>query len=379
MKIGIDCRTILNPDAGHLAGVSHYIYYLVKNLLQIDKKNEYVLFFSPRTTNINEFKQKNSRVEIFPFFKYKRYLPFSYSHLLVSAFLQRQKLDLYHSPANIIPLYYDQPSVVTVHDLAIYDHPEWFPTRFVNNQSFATKILVPKSIKKAKKVIAVSENTKKDIQRLFKVFAGKISVIHEGAIYQKPTIPFSKLKKKYKLQDEFILFIGTIEPRKNLERLINAYRGLVATDKIKHQLVIAGNLGWGYKNIIMSIKELNAQKPNSVRYVGYVAHEEKFTLLKKSACFVFPSLYEGFGIPILEAMSQGTPVITSNCSSLPEVANEAAILVDPNKTGEIVKAILDILDDKTLQQRLAVLGKARVKKFSWKKTAEETLRVYKKV
>ena len=379
MRIGIDCRTILNPKAGEQAGVGHYTYYLVKNLLRVDKKNEYVLFFDSHAINIEEFKQKNVSIKVFPFFKHKRYLPFSYSHMLVSAFLEKAKLDIYHAPANIIPLKYRGLSVVTVHDLAIYDHPEWFPTKFFTKQIFATKVLVPASLKKAKKIIAVSKNTKKDIGRLFDLPAGKINVIYEGVAQEKPDIAFEQIRKKFGIRKNYLLYVGTLEPRKNIERLINAFRGLMVAKKIDVQLVLAGSLGWNFKSILRAIEDVNKQQKNSLKYLGYVSHQEKLALIKNALCFVFPSLYEGFGLPVLEAMAGGTPVITSRVSSLPEVVGRAGIMIDPEKTGEIAEAILDLVNDKKKQQILSVAGRKQAKKFSWQKTAEETLRVYENV
>jgi len=379
MRIGIDCRTILNPKAGEQAGVGHYTYYLVKNLLALDKKNEYVLFFDPWAINIKEFEQKNVSLRIFPFFKYKRYLPFSYSHLLISSFLEREKLDVYHAPANIIPLNYGKPSVVTVHDLAIYDHPEWFPTKFFTNQAFSTKILVPKSLRKAKKIIAVSENTKKDIRRLFRIAASKIEVVYEGVSREKPSLSFIKLQKKFGLRKNYFFFVGTLEPRKNIVRLIHAFYALVSSGKIDRQLVLAGNLGWNFKEILAAINQVNKKQKNSLKYVGYVDHEEKWSLLKNAFCFVFPSLYEGFGLPVLEAMSQKTPVITSDISSLPEVAGKAALLVHPENTGEIAEAMVKMASDRKLGQEMSEKGFSRAKDFSWEKTAEETLAIYKSV
>src|SRR3989344_1009011 len=164
MRIGIDCRTILNVLGGERAGVGHYTYYLVKNLLTLDKKNDYVLFFDNRFKDAQEFqKYKNVKIKFFPFYQYKKYLPIAYSQMLIGAVLNRENLDLFHSPANTLPLYYQKKTVVTVHDLGIYKFPEFFPKKFLTRQTLATKILVPRSLLKASKIIAVSKNTKKDI------------------------------------------------------------------------------------------------------------------------------------------------------------------------------------------------------------------------
>jgi len=424
MKIGIDCRTILNPHGGEQAGVGHYTYYLVKNLLEIDRENEYVLFFDSRFKNIAEFqKYKNVTIRFFPFYQYKKYLPITYSHMLISAVLNREKLDVFHSPANIIPLSYSKPSVVTVHDLGIYKFPDFFPKKFLSNQAFATKVLVPRSLIKVKKIIAVSKNTKKDIIEEFGINEEKIEVVYEGVLNNRDICAdaknFDDLKKKYGISKKFMLFLGTIEPRKNIISLIKAFRNsrLVYDSPLKdYQLIIAGGHGWKdqliYETIsnanasILGIKERRSGKERRggldkrvkskiqkqgerrkgierrndqpIKYIGYVSHGEKMSLLCNTECFLFPSLYEGFGLPVLEAMSVGAPVITSNLSSLPEVAgSDGAILINPNKESEIADAIQQIATDEGLRESLIIKGHKRSKYFSWKKCAKETLEVYK--
>lgn len=374
MKIGIDCRTILNPGRGEQAGVGHYTYYLIKHLIKIDKTNEYVLFFDSRVFDTSEFEGlKKVKVKYFPFFQYRRYLPFSYSHLLITAILNREKLDIYHSPANVIPLTYQRPSVITVHDLAIYKHPEWFP----GGQKFSTKILVPKSLQKAKKIIAVSKSTKKDIIEEFGIEENKIEVIYEGVIKEKFKNKWSKIANKYSLEKPYIFYIGTIEPRKNLYKLIEAYLNLIKEEKFSnYYLVLAGGIGYKGRDFMNFLNERIPHK--KIRYLGYVSHEEKMILLKNASCFIFPSLYEGFGLPVLEAFSQGVPVITSKVASLPEVAGKAALLVDPNSSNDIQKALKRILSNKEFAKELALKGKKRALNFSWDKCAKETLKVYQK-
>ena len=188
MRIGIDCRTILNPDGGELAGTGHYIYYLVKYLLSLDQDNEYVLFFDSRFKNLGEFSGKNVKIRTFPFYQYKQYLPVAYSQMLVSAFLAKERLDLFHSPANIVPFFYLFPSVVTIHDLAIYKYPEFFSSGNITRQAFATKVLIPSTISRAKRIIAVSQNTKNDIIDLL----------------ERVSIPYRKYESKKKLIEHAI-------------------------------------------------------------------------------------------------------------------------------------------------------------------------------
>lgn len=378
MRIGIDCRTILAPKLGEKAGVGHYTYYLVKYLLALDKKNEYVLFFDFRCPNPAEFRRKNVKIVHFPFSQYKKYLPFGYSHLLIAAALGKEQLDVYHSPANAIPLNYKGKSVLTVHDLAIYDHPEWFPPK----QEFSTRVVVPKSVYRAAKIIAVSKSTAESIERIFKIPKDKIRVIYEGFAKNNKKISskeIKQIKKKFKLNDKYIFYVGTLEPRKNLASAIQAFDNLLNAHYKKYQgyqFVIAGAKGWKYDDIFTAIAK---SRSGYVKYINYISHKEKLALMQSAACFIFPSLWEGFGLPVLEAMSLGTPVITSKLSSLPEVVDKAGLLVNPNKALEIEKALAKLLNSSTLRKSLAKKGIQQAKKFSWKKCAKETLKIYQNI
>ncbi|MDZ7798602.1 MAG: glycosyltransferase family 1 protein [Patescibacteria group bacterium] len=377
MRIGIDCRTMLSPSRGEKAGIGHYNYYLVKNLMKIDKKNEYVLFFDWRVQDTREFKQKNVKIKYFPFSQYKKFLPFTYSHILIAAQLYKEGLDILHNPANVIPLSYRRPTIVTVHDLAIYKESKWFPS----GQKFSTRFLVPKSIKKADHIIAVSKATKKDIKKLFKIKNSKISVIHENAMTKKVSTSSRKKSalKRFKIKNDYILFVGTLEPRKNLLRLIEAYNDLIKNNKkfAQYDLVMAGMRGWKSKNIFRLINKLKLK--NKVKFLEYIPHNYKIDLMKKATCFVFPSFYEGFGLPVLEAMTLGCPVITSKNSSLPEVCGEAAEYIDPSRSENITRALKKVLGSKKLRNSMKKKGLKQAKKFSWRKMAEETLAVYEKV
>lgn len=376
MRIGIDCRTILNPERGEKAGIGHYTYYLVKHLLKVDKKNEYVLYFDYTYPEPREFLNvPNVTVRHFPFSRYKRYLPFGYAHILITAELKRDRLDVFHAPANIIPYGYKRPSVVTVHDLAIYKHPEWFP----EGQDFSKRVLVPSSLQRARKIIAVSQSTRQDVKKIFGVPEAKIKVVYEGLSKEKRVTTQGRVavQNRYKLAPNYVFTVGVLEPRKNLPGLIKAFDAIVNSNWKKWkdwQLVIAGAKGWKYDDTMRAIKD--AKCGSCIRYIGYVSHEEKVALMSGASVFAFPSLWEGFGLPVLEAMGMGVPVLSSDVSAIPEVAQGAALLINPKKPTEIQAGLKELMTSPDRRQELAELGKVRAQSFSWTEVARETLKIY---
>jgi len=394
MRIGVNCRTILNPGFGEGAGVGYYTYYLVKNLIRLDQANEYFLYFDELITDeaIAEIvgEAPNVTVKRFAFHQYKKMLPFAYSHILVTAFLGQDNLDIFHAPSGIMPYTYRGKSVITIHDLAIYKHPEWFPEGRLS-KAVSTKMLVPKSVDAATRIIAVSESTKKDLMELFSINPQKIVVIHEGVElpggagdegYCKLHQP---IKKKYDIATDYFFSLGTLEPRKNVAIVLDAIKQILEEKPgvLKgKEFLIAGVKGWKFQEIFDKIDEVNkvAQVKiggEFVRYLGYIPHGDKFPLMACSMFFVFPSRYEGFGLPVLEAMKLGTPVITSNMSSIPEVTGEAALLINPDKVGEMKKALFKFLEDENLRDKYSAMAKERAESFSWEESARKTIEVYK--
>ncbi len=371
-------------------GIAHYTYNLVKNLLIQDRKNNYVLFFDAKMSQSlgNTLEQLHCSIKYFPGSDFKKVLPFIYTHFVIGNFLNRQKLDLFHAPTGSLPLTYRGKAVITIHDLAIYKHPEWFPS----GQWFSKKIVVPRSLKKADKIIAVSENTKQDIIDLFQIPEHKIQVIYEASSLssrgggQSPTRPAcrsqgsgrkqSPLETKLHNLDNYILFIGTLEPRKNLTRLLKAFALYCRKyPKKTEKLVIIGGEGWKFEPIYQAVVDLKLK--TRVVFTGYVSEKRKTELLKGAKALVFPSLYEGFGLPALEAMSLGVPVICSNNSALGEISNQAAFLVNPRDIRSIFRGLARVLPDKALREELKERGLARARLFSWSKCARETLKVFK--
>ncbi len=366
---------MLNPLSGERAGIGHYTFHIVKALLEVDRRNEYFLYFDHRMPSAvtDEFSSPRVTVRRLPFSRYGKFLPFAYAHMLIASYLNRDRLDVFHATANVMPLSYSRPSIVTIHDLAIYDHPEWFPS-----QTASTKILVPQTVKKAAAIIAVSEATKKDIRKHFGVPSKKIHVVYEAAdttllqLRDRTT----NVRKAYKLPEKFVLYVGTIDPRKNIPSLIQAWQRLLRTKPMAVKdagLVIAGGVGYRGDDVARLIKKLNLP---SIHQLGYLPHNHKVKLMSEAAAFVFPTRYEGFGLPVLEAMQLGTPVITTNISAIPEITGNAALLSTPDDVETLADNIRKVLTRPLVAKKMIREGKTQAKKFSWKRAARETLAVY---
>jgi glycosyltransferase involved in cell wall biosynthesis len=398
MRIGIDARTILNPEKGDAIGVGHYTYQLIRNLIQIDKENEYVIFFDfhAREKDIKKFKQPNVKVKFYPFSDYKKYLPGAYNEILGTATLAREHLDVVHSTSSTsrIPTSYRGKTIVTVHDLASYKVPDVFPKIKAARFKAVTNMM----ISKADKIIAVSESTKKDVCEIFGCKGNKVNVIYSGLdkrFFEEPAISREKIMTKFGLNNngtKYILFLGTLEPIKNISRLFEAFKMMKEmlkksaqggpasgweTGRCDYKLVMAGKRGWLAEEYKKMAKDMEIGK--DVIFTGYVIGDEIVPLFKNAEFFVMPSLYEGFGTTVLEAFATGTPAIVSNVSSIPEIAGDAAMLVNPIDTKGIAEAMVKLAQDEKLRYDLRQKGFEQVKKFDWEKTARETLEIYKSI
>ncbi|MFA6953002.1 MAG: glycosyltransferase family 1 protein [Patescibacteria group bacterium] len=375
MKIGIDCRTILNPESGERAGVGHYVEGLVMALVKHYPKEQFVLYFDYRMRDVNVYKAPNVKIKHFPFSQYGRFLSFGYSHMLISAYLLKEGLDVLHVPAGVVPITYPKKVVYTVHDFAIFRHPEWFPSSFISRS-----VLVPQSLRKADRIIAVSRSTAKDLKQLFNIKSEKIDVVYNG--YDVDKIPLKRcnqeILEKFKLPKKYFVFVGTLEPRKNIINLMRAFKQFLESNPDKKDVILAvcGQAGYHAEEIMQEMLDLGLKR--SIRYLGYITHNEKIELIKHSAAFVFPSFYEGFGLPVLEALALGAPTIASKVSSMPEIAGKAAIYIDPKDINEIAKAMKDVLVKPNLANKLKELGKKQAQQFSWENCARETMKVYQK-
>jgi glycosyltransferase involved in cell wall biosynthesis len=279
-----------------------------------------------------------------------------------------ERLDLLHGLAFVSPLVGRCPTVVTVHDLSFALFPEFFRGANAAYLRLFTRI----SCRRAARIIAVSENTRADIVRLYGVPGDQVEAVSHGVdarFYPRSPNDIAEFRRAHALPDHFVLFVGTLEPRKNLVKLIEA---LAHISNLK--LVLVGGKGWYYDQIFAAIERLNLQ--HRVIWAGYVPSDDLPLWYNSADVFAFPSRYEGFGMPLLEAMACGTPVVTSTASSLPEVAGDAALTVSPDDADALANALHRALTDAALRQELRAKGIARAATFTWEETARRTAAVY---
>lgn len=377
MRIGVDIRALMDE---HYSGVSEYTANLLSALLRQDPENEYFFFY-------NSFRDLSGRFPKWPEGK-ARIIGCHYPNKIFNYLLQKiaayPKLDrilggvdLFLSPHfNFSRLSPVPRKIVTVHDLSFLRYPRFFSVR----KNLWHRALGVKSIlRRADRIVAVSENTKNDIIELAGVPAEKVRVIYSGnnaGPKEASEEEAGRFLAERNISQDFLLYLGTIEPRKNLVGLIKAFDELRSRgDRYRNlKLVLAGGKGWKSRKIYRA-REKSAYRDDII-FLGYISKKDKEILYSKATVFVYPSFYEGFGFPPLEAMSYGLPVVCSNVSSLPEVVGDAAILINPDKAEEIATAIGLILSDSELRARLAEVGRKRAGMFSWDKAAAEYLELF---
>lgn len=277
----------------------------------------------------------------------------------------RPHLDLLFCPAHYTPRFCPVPTVVTIHDTSYL----YFQNEFLRKDLLTLTSWTAHAARHAKKIIAVSNSTKGDIEKNYDIPSSRIKVIYNG---------FGKSKESYKDKEgsfsipknPYILYVGTIQPRKNIHALITAFEQIHKTHP-KYRLVVVGKMGWLFGDIFEHVLEIGLE--DHVIFTGYVSNAQLAALYRKATCFVFPSFYEGFGIPLLEAMSYGCPVIASNAASLPEVGGDACLYFNPKEPHELTQKIREVIDNPSLQKKLVEKGLKRVALFSWEKSAQETL------
>ena len=290
--------------------------------------------------------------------------------------MRRDRAQLIHGPANSLPLLFvGLPGVVTIHDLAIYAHPEWFP----GDQWFATKVVVPRSVHQARMIICPSEATKAATMRLFGVEAARCRVIPHGvetefALPASPSVR-AEVQTRYALPDRYVLQVGTVQPRKNYITTLRALARIPAPERVP--LIVVGGFGWKYHPVVDAVRDL--ELTGSVRFVGYAGMPDLPALYQMAQAVLFPSLDEGFGLPVLEAFAAGTPVIASNAGAIPEVAGNAALLTAPEDDEALAANLRRLLGDRELRDRQVAAGRARAATYTWSVSAAAHHAVYESV
>lgn len=377
MKIGIDIRVLMDKN---YSGISEYTAQLLAAVLRQDKINDYRLFYNSwhdLDSRLGAWRRHNAQIVS------TRWPNKVFNYILQKA-LSYPKLDkllgdpdIFWSPHfNFTSLRPSTKSVVTVHDLSFLRYPEYFSVR----KNFWHKALGIKNIlRRARAIVAVSENTRNDIIELMGVSPDRVRVIYSGN--NLPVFSLSDDEKKelvgrQGIKGRFILYLGNIEPRKNIAGLIRAF-DILKKQNCYHdlELVLAGAPGWKDKEIYQSWQQSVNQK--QIHFIGYIDQPTKEALYALAAAFSYPSFYEGFGFPPLEALARGCPVVCSNVSSLPEVVGNAALLINPDRPEEIARALSEILSDKKLAQDLSWAGQEQAKRFSWDRAAQQYLELFK--
>ncbi len=372
MLIGIDASRAARAQR---TGTENYAYQLIRHLLALDTSHHYRLYLpQPPPTGLFDSRAEVRVVSV----------PRLWTHIGLSWEMMRHAPDLLFVPAHVLPLVHPRRSVVTVHDLGYHHFPEAHTLWQRHYLEWSTRF----ALKHASRLIAVSQATKDDLIKIYGADERKVSVVYHGLIPPSPN-PFPRSaayfavpeqgrvrvgvsRARFNLPQKYLIAIGTVQPRKNYARLIEAFSSLDLPRECV-ALVIVGKFGWGSAKI-----EAQAQRAGVV-LTGHLREAEMFELLSGATMFVLPSLYEGFGMTILEAQAAGVPVITSHSSSCPEVAGEGALLVDPLDTHAIAEAIQRLWRDDALRQSLIRKGFENLQRFSWERCARETLSVLEEV
>jgi glycosyltransferase involved in cell wall biosynthesis len=367
MRIGIDARKL------HDFGIGTYIRNLLRQLARQDRRTEFVVFCRAEDRETLASLGENFRpvVEAAPNYSMAE-------QIRIPLAIRREGVTLYHAPHYVLPPLIRCPSVVTIHDCIHLMFPQYLPNRLALEYA---RTSISLAARRATRVLTVSESSKRDILRFVATESDKITVIYNAYDERFGVEPREedvvRVRERYQLHDEFVLYAGNVKPHKNLERLIIAF-DLVRKRGLDHlKLVLIGDEISRYSALRRAVHQHQLHK--YVRFLGYLPEETLAVMYRLAGLFVFPSLYEGFGLPPLEAMASGTPVVTSNVSSLPEVAGDAAILADPHDPHAIADGIYRLLTDEQLRRDLRLKGLARARQFSWEESVKRVRAIYEEV
>ncbi|MGQ9675217.1 MAG: glycosyltransferase family 4 protein [Chloroflexota bacterium] len=377
MHIGLNAHLLSFAATYRGAGISRYIRNLITHMLLAGRDHQFTVFLGDGNVPVDWRASASLRPVVSRLPTVKPAVRIAWEQLIQPFEVRRRGVDVLHSMGYVKPLASRCPSVVTVYDLSFLKYPETFnrPNRFY------LSLLTRYSARNANRIIAISLSTKKDLIDLLGVPADRIEVVCPGVEDCFRPIGdaavLDDFRRRRQVPDRFILFFGTLEPRKGADKLVEAYATLKKETGLPHRLVLGGAKGWLYESIFARVRALGLER--EVIFTGYVPQEEQPLWYNCADLFVYPSMYEGFGFPPLEAMACGTPVITSNVSSLPEVVGDAAVLVEPGKATPLFEAMVRVLLDERCRERMAERGLIRARAFSWPEAARITLDLYQAV
>ena len=378
MHIGID----YTAAAWQGAGIGRYTRELIRAIVAQGDTHRYSLFYaagglssdSPYIADLRQICNTHANVRRVPIPLSPRRLTQFWQRLRVPLPVElfTGRLDLLHAPDFVLPPTRAR-TLVTIHDLSFLVHPECAEPSMVRYLTDA----VPRGLRRANVILADSQATRNDLARLLAIDPARVELVYPGVeprFCPLPATTTEPVRRRLSLPDHFVLFVSTLEPRKNLVRLLEAFAQIVQTDNSNLHLVIAGRRGWLYEDIFAAIDRL--QLHERVQLLDYVHDKDLPALYNLAAAFAYPSIYEGFGIPPLEALACGTPTVVADNSSLPEVVADAAVLVSAEDVGSIASGIARVVSDAALRARLRAVGPDQARKFTWEQAAQRVLACY---
>jgi glycosyltransferase involved in cell wall biosynthesis len=372
LHVGLNAQLLDFSHTYRSGGISRYIYHLLTQLRALNGDDSFTVFVGRQPVDAALAPTPRFRLKAVGLPTNRPAVRILWEQFLQPAALRRAGVDLLHSLAFAEPLLWEGPSVVSFMDVSFLR----FPRAFNRCNRLYLTTMARAAVRRANHLLTISEQTRQDLLDLLGARPEQVTVTYCGvddAFRPHDPAAVSAFRARHELPEQFILYVGTLEPRKNVPRLLEAYARL-RRQRAAPPLVLVGGRGWQHAAIDARLDAL--ELGDAVRFLGYVPAADLPLCYNAAGVFVYPSLYEGFGLPPLEAMACGTPVVASNTSSLPEVLGDAALLVDPHDPAALADALASALSDTPLRQRLRAAGLARARQFSWQRMAEQTLAVY---
>jgi len=368
MRIAINC-IYFTPKGG---GITEYIYNLVKEILKLDSSHEFIIYVTREgRSNIKKITGNKAFIKEFPYSEHQKYKRSLFQQKYWATEEQKEKFDVFHSPFFHSPKFKKAKTILTVHDLRFLNYPGSYKLA----RLIYLKHAVKRSVKQADRIISISDFTKQELLRNYQIAHSKIEVIHEAVNHEGFKLADNSdtrtIKNVQLNKNHFFLSVGHLEPRKNYINLIHAYSTLPSSIRKKYRLIIVGKKNHGYKKVLEAVKNTEG-----VKYLEFISRQELIWLYANCKLHIFPSIYEGFGFPTLEAGLFSKPTIGANQSSIPEIAGKGALYFNPFSIDDIKKCIVKIISDSLLYNQISKNAKSNIKRFSWEENAKKTLNLY---